>query len=275
MNKIPIDFVHDGTKLYSYKSIVENSKAVICIVHGLGEHCGRYDYFTQKLNDAGYSVYSFDLYGHGQSEGKRGYLDRFDRYVDEAVSLVNIAKSENPGKKVFLFGHSMGGCVAAYTGEREKGLVDGVILSGACTDTPPAAAKLTGIIKILGSIAPNATLGNSLGDLVSRDPAVVELYNTDPLNLKKLTFALYKQFCVLGTSHVKNNAKSFSYPVLILHGGEDKLSDPSASVNFEKNISSQDKTLKIYDGLFHEILNEPEKDEVINDILIWLSERVN
>ncbi len=264
-----------GESIYAEKHAVEDAKAVITIIHGLGEHIGRYEYFISELNESGYTVYGLDLYGHGQSGGIRGYLDDFDRFIDEAVYLVNFAKSENPDKKHFLFGHSMGGCIVSTVGERTKDLVDGIILSGACTDVPPAAVKLQGIIKLISKIAPKAKMGNSLGELVSRDKAVVDNYNTDPLNLKKLTFSLYNQFCVIAANASRDNAKEFSYPVIILHGTDDKLSDPSASENFYKNISSEDKTLKMYKGLYHEILNEPEKDEVISDIVSWLEGHIN
>ncbi|MBR6800547.1 MAG: lysophospholipase [Eubacteriaceae bacterium] len=263
-----------GETIYAEKHAVEGAKAVITVIHGLGEHIGRYAYFIGKLNESGYTVYGLDLYGHGQSGGMRGYLDDFQRFVDEAIYLVNYAKAENPDKKHFLFGHSMGGCIVSTVGEQTDGLVDGIILSGACTDVPPSAAKLQGAIKVLSKIAPKAKLGNSLGEFVSRDKDVVEYYNTDPLNLKKLTFSLYNQFCVIGANNSRDNAGKFSYPVIILHGSEDKLSDPQASVNFYNNISSSDKSLKMYEGLYHEILNEPEKDEVISDILAWLEERV-
>lgn len=263
-----------GERIYSEKHTADAPKAVITIVHGLGEHIGRYHYFIEKLNEAGFSVYGLDLYGHGQSGGLRGYLDDFQRFVDEAIYLIDYAKSENPDIPCFLFGHSMGGCIASTVGEQTDNLVDGIILSGACTDVPPSAAKLQGVIKILSKIAPKAKLGNSLGQFVSRDKDVVENYNTDPLNLKKLTFSLYNQFCVIGANNSRDNAPEFSYPVYILHGTDDKLADPKASENFYKNCSSQDKTLKMYDGLYHEILNEPEKDEVIADIISWLCKHI-
>ncbi len=263
-----------GEYIYAEKHTADDPKAVITIIHGLGEHIGRYHYFIEKLNEAGFSVYGLDLYGHGQSSGIRGYLDDFQRFVDEAIYLVDYARAENPSVPVFLFGHSMGGCIVSTVGEQTYDLVDGILLSGACTDTPPAAKKLQGAIKVLSKIAPKAKLGNSLGEFVSRDKEVVDLYNTDPLNLKKLTFALYNQFCVIGANNSRDNAGKFTYPVLIMHGTEDKLSEPQASINFYNNISSQDKSLKMYEGLYHEILNEPEKDEVIKDIIAWLDERL-
>ncbi len=263
-----------GESIYAEKHAVSDPKAVIVIIHGLGEHIGRYHWFIGKLNEAGFTAYGLDLYGHGQSSGDRGYLDEFQRFVDEAIYLVDYAKAENPSVPVFLFGHSMGGCIVSTVGEQTCGLVDGIILSGACTDVPPAAKKLQGIIKVLSKIAPKGKLGNSLGEFVSRDKAVVENYNTDPLNLKKLTFSLYNQFCVVGANNSRDNAGKFTYPVIILHGSEDKLSEPSASVNFHKNISSSDKTLKMYEGLYHEILNEPEKEIVAKDIISWVGEHI-
>lgn len=263
-----------GESIYAEKHTAENAKAVVTIIHGLGEHIGRYSYFIEKLNEAGISVYGLDLYGHGQSGGMRGYLDDFQRYVDEAIYLVDYAKAEYHDLPHFLFGHSMGGCIVATVGEQTYGLVDGIILSGACTDVPTSAARLQGIIKVLSKIAPKAQMGNSLGEFVSRDKAVVENYNTDPLNLKKMTFALYNQFCVRGANAARDNAGKFSYTVLILHGTDDKLSDMNASKNFYERISSEDKNIILYDGLYHEILNEPEKDKVISDILSWLNEKI-
>lgn len=263
-----------GESIYAEKYTSDSPRAVISIIHGLGEHIGRYHYFMEKLNEAGFSAYGIDLYGHGQSGGKRGYLDSFQRFVDEAVYLVDFAKAENPGVPHFLFGHSMGGCIVANVGEQTEDLVDGIILSGACTDVPDAAKNLQWLFRFLSKIVPGMYVRVPLGELLSRDREIVDNYNADPLNLQKRTISLYNEFCVIGANNARDNAADFSYPVIIMHGTEDKLADPQVSRNFCENISSADKTLKMYEGLYHEIINEPEKDEVIGDIVSWIENRI-
>lgn len=257
----------DGTKLYMVKDCVDHPKGVIVIVHGLCEHLGRYEYVTGKLNQEGYSVYRFDHRGHGKSDGKRVYYSSWTEISDDVNAVVELAREENPGTKLFVLGHSMGGYATTCFATRFPGKADGIILSGALTryNTPCAGP--------LPIDAPEDTyLPNALGGGVCSDPAVVEAYGKDPLVEKEISVGLLNSIWQ-GVLWLKENAGQFTDPVLMLHGCCDGLVSNQDSRELYGDISSEDKGLIIYPWLFHEILNEPCKDEVIADILNWLSKR--
>lgn len=259
---------YDGLELFFTRDPVEASRAAILIVHGMAEHCGRYDYVKGKLNAAGYSVYRYDNRGHGKSKGTRGHLDSFDPLIDDANFMIDLVAKENPNLPVFMLGHSMGGFIAAAFGAKYPGKVKGIILSAAATNSanlkqilPPAVPD------------PMVPIPNALSSLISTDPAVVKAYEEDPLVLKETTLGLLDQFCK-GQVWLNENESAFHYPCLILHGGGDQIVPAADSKRFYENIPSQDKSLKIYDGLYHEIMNEPIKDTVIADIISWINERL-
>lgn len=266
----------DGIDIFCKKDIPDNPRAVIVIVHGFAEHLARYDNFTQKLNENRIACYRFDDRGHGRSTGLMLHVESYNDYINDAELIVQKAKSEFPGLPLFMFGHSMGGFIATIYGEKYKDRLDGQILSGAATDEPPQSNPvLKAVINILNSFCPNFRIKNDLSELISRDKEVVNKYRNDPLIHCKATVRFFKQFIIEGITYLKNNMKDYSYPCLILHGKDDKLVKCKSSENFYSNISSKDKKIKIYDNLYHEILNEPEKDIVINDIMIWLESRIN
>lgn len=261
----------DKTELYYAKDIPENSKAIIVIVHGVAEHLGRYEFIKNKLNTFGYGVYRFDNRGHGKSGGNRGDLKDFNELIDDADTIVTMAKNENPNLPIFMLGHSMGGFIAATYGVKYPGKLNGQILSGAATNKMPFSLTLKSIRLpyILKGIVPN-----SLSKLICRDPAVVKAYEDDPLVLKETTLRFNTQFVNRGITWLINNLSSYYYPCLILHGGDDKIVPKYCSEKFYSAISSNDKQIKIYDGLFHEIFNEKEKDAVIEDVHKWIEERI-
>lgn len=258
----------DGLDLYFCKDIPDNPKAVVVVVHGLAEHCGRYDYVTRAFNQAGYGVYRFDNRGHGRSGGERAYVDSFHDYFDDADVVVEKARADYPNLPVFLLGHSMGGFIAAGYGAKYPGKLRGEVFSGAAVRPLPAFAFLDDMenYRARGREA----LPNALGHLVSRDPAVVRDYAADPLVLKSITLQLAGAVWKDGVAWVGGHAAFIDAPCLILHGGDDRIVPPDASQWLHGNVSSRDKTLKMYPGLYHEIMNEREKDEVLTDIVDWL-----
>lgn len=266
---------YDGIKLFSTIDFADDALANLVIVHGLGEHSGRYAYLTEQLNKAKFNVFRFDLRGHGKSEGESAFLKDYQDYIKDLQVVIDAAKSMAPDKKTFLLGHSMGGFISALYGVSTKNEVDGIVLSGAATQTPKQAQGAMGtMVKILGAIAPKAAMANDLGKVVSKDQNVVQAYLNDPLNKKKITFGLYNQFLIKGINYVKSNLASFVYPTLILHGENDLIVDPNASKILFQSIMSEDKTLKTYPNLYHEIFNEPEREEVIGDTIQWLNKRI-
>jgi acylglycerol lipase len=258
----------DGTDIYIAKNAVGDAGGVLVIVHGLAEHSGRYDYATRKFNEDRISVYRFDHRAHGRSGGTRGDNDDLTKFLADTDSVVNMAIEENPGKPVFMLGHSMGGLIAAAYGTRHGEKLKGQILSGAAVDFLPLFGELRETYtEAMGS----EILPNALASAVCRDPEVVKAYEEDPLVLKGVTFRLLYTTFIKGMEQLHQRIDHYRIPCLILHGGNDLLVPSSASRWFYDHVASQDKTVKIYPDCYHEILNEKEeKDQVIADILAWI-----
>jgi acylglycerol lipase len=263
---------HDGLELLLIRNLIKNPKAVVVLVHGICEHSGRYNYPTSRFNEWGYSVYRFDLRGHGRSGGERGYVESYDLFIDDTDLIVNAAREENPGLPIFLLGHSMGGFISVAYGIAHQARLSGLIHSGAAVVIPQA-------VKDLGEDFDYNALAltpipNDLSHLISRDPNVVKAYNDDPLVLKEFTMKLMGEIFIRGVNWVLKNMNSYQYPCLILHGGDDQIVPSEASQNLYDHIASKDKQIKIYEGLYHEILNEPEKETVLTDIRQWIEARI-
>lgn len=261
----------DGTELYFVKNIPQNPLAIIIIVHGIAEHLGRYEYLKDKLTEYGYGVYRFDNRGHGKSGGSRGDISNFNELIEDADTIVNLAKNENIGLPIFMLGHSMGGFITAAYGVKYPAKLNGQILSGAATNKMPLSLTLK-CIKfpyILSRKVPN-----SLSTLICRDADVVKSYEDDSLVLKETTLRFNIQFASKGIAWLMKNMYAYTYPCLILHGSMDKIVPKSCSQKFYNSIASSDKTLKFYDGFYHEILNEKDKDTVIKDIHNWIEKRI-
>jgi alpha-beta hydrolase superfamily lysophospholipase len=248
-----------------------NPKAVLVVVHGLAEHSGRYanivDYFVPK----GYAVYSFDLRGHGNSQGERGYVERFSYYLYDLKIFFDRVYEENKGAKVFLVGHSMGGTIAvAYAINHQKD-IRGLIVSGAVLKAGASVDQASKLMaKSLSVLNPKMGVTNLDASAVSRDKAVVDAYVNDPLVYTgKISARLGAELLsIIGSLPAKIH--ELTLPVLIMHGTADKLSDPASSQMLFDGVSSKDKTLKLYDGFYHEIFNDPERLKVFTDMEAWL-----
>jgi len=266
--------MRDKVPLFVKKITVPQMKAIITIVHGVCEHNERYDYLTSILNDEGYSVVRFDLRGHGKSGGERGYSKNYHEFSDDLNEIISIIKKDFPDIPIFVLGHSMGAFISALYEILYPEQIRGQILSGIpATELPLSDIKLLKLLPY--NKFPKINAKNKLAKLVSRDMGVVNDYMSDPLNLKKSTIKMSGEMFLKGPSFISEHIDEYKAPCLILHGREDKIVTEKASEWFYKNISSEDKTRKVYPDLFHEILNEPEKDLVINDILKWLEKRLN
>jgi len=262
----------DGTEIFMTVDAVASPKAVLVIVHGLAEHCGRYDYVARKFNENQLSVYRFDNRGHGKSGGARGDNDRLDHFLKDAHMIVNLAADENKDKPVFMLGHSMGGLIAAAYGAAYGHILKGQITSGAVLDALPMFKPLeeTYTEEMGSQMMPNA-----LSELICRDPEVVKGYQDDPLVLKEYTFRLLYTTFIQGVAWLHKNLNQYRYPCLILHGGGDQLVPASSSQWFHAHVPAKDKTIKLYPECYHEILNEKvEKDTVIADVVGWINERL-
>lgn len=263
----------DGTEIFYRKDMVENSKAVVVIVHGLCEHLGRYNYFTKRLNEAGYTVYRFDNRGHGKSAGERGYVDNFQNFFEDADKIANMAIKENKHVPVFMFGHSMGGFITAGYGMKYTNKLKGQILSGAAVIELPIFEDLKRDNYF--ETHPLEKSPNALSSLICRDKKVVEDYDNDPLVLKETNLKLLGEAFGKGPTWIKENVENYIYPCLILHGENDQIVINQASKWLFENINSKDKAIKIYPKCYHEILNEKEeKYIVIEDILNWIEAKL-
>ncbi len=252
----------------------ENIKAVVTIVHGLHEHSGRYRHVAEYLVQHGYAVRTFDLRGHGKSQGKRGYTPSFDHFLDDLEIFLNHTRKWQPDKPLFLLGHSMGGGIVTYYVISRNPKLTGVLLTGAAIKTSnDFSPMLIRISKWIGKLFPKLATIKLDSNYVSSDPKVVERYKTDPLNYNGGTIARTGAEIIRANREIQSSMESFSLPVLIMHGTFDRLTDPEGSVQLYNRAASRDKELKLYNGFYHEILNEPEKEKVLEDIVAWLEKR--
>ena len=244
-------------------------KAVIALVHGLGEHIGRYEHVAKAFTDSGYAVVGMDLPGHGRSAGKRGHAP-YARIMDELDRLVREARERHPGKPVFLYAHSMGGAAALEFCIGRKPALRGLIVGSPLLRTaePVAPWKLL-VAKSLGLVFPSVTMPNGLDpETVSRDAEIVRIYRTDPLGHSMVSARTGLDMMKAGP-HILANAASITIPVLYLQGTADGIVDPTAAGEFAAK-AGKNLTLKVFEGLYHELHNEPERAEVFRCVLGWM-----
>jgi len=251
-------------------------KAVLMIVHGLGEHSGRYLNVVNHFVPMGFAVYGMDHPGHGKSEGTRKYVDRFEDFITNIRTCFDRIRNQQAGKPIFLVGHSMGGLIGAvYLLDHQAGL-KGAILSGPSVKIPGNISPVTVFIgKMLVAIMPRLGLLKTAPEGVSRDPAVVRAYKDDPLVHKGKTTVRLAAEMVNAMQRVSSEAGKITLPILILQGGADWIVDPAGSRMLYDLVGSTDKELKIYDGLYHEVYNEPEHPQVLRDVELWIEARMN
>jgi acylglycerol lipase len=250
----------------------DNPKAILVVAHGVAEHSGRYAGLAEHLTSSGLDVYSFDYRGHGRSEGMRCFVEHFQDYAEDLHTFFGLVQKLNSGKKIFLLGHSMGAAVAlSYAINNQHGLA-GLIVSGIPIKPFPHVpwAVVVGIMP-LAWLGPKRGFRQLDSSSISRDPKVVLAYDNDPLVFRgKLTTRLTIE--LLRTAHrLPGQVRQIEIPTLIIHGGMDKISDPEGAKIVYNRIGSAKKELKIYDNLYHEVLNEPERVQVMKDIEIWIN----
>jgi len=246
-------------------------KGVVLLVHGLGDHCERYGNLAAALNATGYALASIDLPGHGQSEGVRGHIDSFSDYSDAALSLYGKVQVWYEDQPIFLLGHSMGGLIATHMLLENQQLFKGAMLSGAAIQSPqtPPAWQVA-VMKLIAAIAPKLGMLTLDASGISRDEKVVETYMQDPLvNKGKLSGRFLVEMSNT-MDECQNRAAEIELPIRIMHGGEDVMTAPAGSHLLHEKVSSSDKELKIYEGLYHEIFNEPEAADIYAEVIAWL-----
>ena len=246
---------------------------VVVIAHGFAEHTGRYAAVAARLVADGIAVRAADHRGHGLSEGKRTSLVSFDDYVADLTTVIAQSRARWPSRRVVLLGHSMGGLIALDLAIRPGGPLDGLVLSApaAC---PRDVSKLTlAVGRALSRVAPNAGVLRLPLNRISRDPAVLDAYNNDPLVFRTPIRARLGAEMLGAMERVEAGLPTLRTPLLVMQGTADALVDPGCGPHVYDRAGSADKTLKMYDGLWHEIFNEPERDHVLADLAAWLRSR--
>ena len=250
-------------------------KAVLLVAHGLAEHSWRYKNLVNYFVPKDYAVYALDHRGHGKSDGVRCYVDRFSDYLADFKTFFDMVRKEHKGAKIFLVGHSMGATIAtAYAIEHQKEL-DGLIVSGASlvasSSVSPVLLAMAGIISAL---APKMGVTVLDASTISRDQAVVDAYVNDPLVFRgKIPARMGAELAKMWKTLPAQMSK-IKLPLLIMQGTADRLANPESSKLLYKRAGSKDKTLKLYDGFYHEIFNEPEHKQVMADMEAWLAKHI-
>ncbi len=250
---------------------VPDPAGVVVLVHGAHEHGGRYAHVAQRLGAAGYASYAPDHPGHGRSPGRRGDIRSLAAAVEGVAQTARAAADRHPGVPLFVYGHSLGGLVALqYLTGTPHGRIAGAVVSAPALDTSTATPVQRVLAPVLSRLAPGLGVLTLDAETVSRDPEVVAAYRADPLTHTGRMVARTGTEILLGAAAMPARLRGLRLPLLVVHGGADRLVPPAASEVVRRHAGSPDVTVRIYDGLHHEPHNEPEKDEVLDDVVAWL-----
>ena len=266
---------NDGVELYAQKWDPDSDpKALICLVHGLGEHSGRYRHWAEKLNEAGYALLAFDLRGHGKSGGPRGDTPSFDHFADDLSILLTTGEELYPGLPRFLYGHSLGGLITLYyLIQRQPSLKGSIVTSPGLRTMVDRQKFKIAAARILGTLIPKASIPNGLDlDGLCRDEQVVKDYIADPLVHDRVSLRLGKKMFEAIT-YVFGRAADIKTPLLLMHGNDDWITFPEGSEEIAESLTC-DKELKICEGCYHELHNEPNQDEIFQIIKEWLDRKL-
>lgn len=253
---------------------VDEMRGILVIIHGLNEHSGRYVHFAEQLTACGFGVYAMDWIGHGGSDGLHGYVPSLDYVIEDIEVLVDRILMENPGVPCFLLGHSTGGAVvlkaSLYPHIREK--LEGIVLTSPALRVKPAHPIVGAVAPIFSLVAPRFQFkgANKRGIPVSRDPAALLAKYSDPLVYTGPIRVRTGHEILRISSHLLHRLEKVTVPFLVLHGTADRVTDPLASRELYGAAASAHKDLRLYDGFLHDLLFEPERDEVGAEIVAWM-----
>lgn len=244
-------------------------RAVVVICHGVNSHGGQYLWAADQLVASGYAVFALDLRGRGRSEGERFYVEDVADYVSDVAGTIAIAKERYPGLKLFLLGHSAGGVTSASYVLDHQAEIDGFICESFAFQVPAPGFALAAI-KGLSHIAPRLGVLKLKNEDFSRDPAWVATLNADPYIKDETQPAATVAALVRADERLRVEFPTVTLPVLIMHGTADKATVCEGSVFFHETAGSADKTLKLYQDHYHDLLADLGKEEVMGDIKAWL-----
>ena len=250
-------------------------KAVLLVAHGLAEHSGRYINIINHFVPKGYAVYAFDQRGHGKSQGQRGYVERFAHFVSDLKTFSDIIRNKHRDTGIFIVGHSVGGTIATAYAVHYQDEFDGLVLSGATLKVGASVSSgLIIVARLLSILLPKMGIDVIEASAISQDKTVVDAYVDDPLVYRGKIRARLGAELIKAIQILLPQMSKIYLPVLIMHGTADRLSDPRGSEILYDRVSSGDKTLKLYDGFYHEIFNEPGREQVFEDMEAWLVVRM-
>jgi acylglycerol lipase len=255
----------------------EPARAVVVIVHGLHEHSARYAHVGARLAATDFAVYAADHRGHGRSDGRRANIERMALIVADLSSFVRFAVERHPGLPVFMIGHSLGGLIALhYATEHhatEPGaFLDGLVVSGPAVQVQAGSALQRRLAGVLSALVPNlGVVAIDADQKISRDPKVIRAYRADPLVYHGRVKARTGAEILATMEGLPARLPRLSMPLLLLHGTDDRICALAGSTMVRDTVSSPDKTLHQYQGLYHEVFNEPEREAILTDLLSWLN----
>ena len=248
-------------------------RGIMILVHGFNAHGGYMEWAGQQFSDDGFAVYALDLRGRGKSDGERFFVEKFSDYLEDVDKLVNLARSRNPGLPLYVLGHSAGGVIASSYVFEHQNEIDGLICESFAFDVGlPDAVSL--LLKGISHLTPHLHVFALKNADFSRDPQAVEKMNKDPLIAKESQPAETAAELLKAAERLRHNMPNFRVPVLIIHGTGDKATRPEGSEYFYNTANSKDKTLMLYQGHFHDLLNDVDKEVVMADIKKWLDRRL-
>jgi alpha-beta hydrolase superfamily lysophospholipase len=250
-------------------------RAVLVLSHGLGEYARRYDHVAQCFGEAGLVTYALDHRGHGRSGGKRVLVRDIREYTADFDTLVGIATREHHGLKCIVLGHSMGGGIVFAYGVERPDNYDLMVLSGPAVAAQDQVSPLLALTaRVLGAVVPGLPAQELDVDAISRDPAVVAAYKDDPLVYHgKVPAGIGRALLQVGET-MPRRAPALTAPLLVVHGSEDRLIPVAGSRRLVECVGSTDVELKVYPDLYHEVFNEPEREQVLGDVVSWITARL-
>lgn len=248
-------------------------RAAIVLVHGFNSHSGYYEWVGEQLVADGLAVYALDHRGRGRSDGERFYVEKFAHYETDLDTFVGQIKASHPDLMLFMLGHSAGGVVACNYAVDHQEKLAGLICESFAYQVPAPDFALA-VLKGVSHLFPHAHVLKLKNEDFSRDPAVILEMNSDPLIENETQPTQTVAEMARADERLKENFKNITLPVLIIHGSADKATKPEGSQSFYENAGSTDKTIKIYEGGYHDLLNDTIKEEVLGDIRNWLDERI-
>lgn len=263
----------DGVSLHAQAWTPPDARATMIVVHGLGEHVGRYGNVVDYFAPRGFAVQGYDHRGFGRSEGKRAFAASFDDFLDDLDTFVGAVRARRPGERIVVVGHSMGGLIVLRWAAFRTPQVRAVVSSGAAL-VPGASVSKGKIVaaRVLSRVAPGLSMANEVNPAdLSRDPTVVKAYEQDPLVIRKITARLGYEI-IRSMGETLDAAGRVRTPLLLLHGGADALVDPAGTRRFFEATQAPHKRLHVYPGFLHEIFNENGKEKVFQDMEAWLAE---